>query len=482
MLCPVQELLASSRPRIAIAGTSSFVGAAVSRALDPRFDLRILTRSMAREAPRADAEVLSCDHFSRKELGAALQGVDFAVYLVHNRDPSARLDQAQARDMDLLVADNFAYAAARAGVRQILCRSPLVTDPARPAARDALELEEVLASRGVPLTVLRTGLVVGPGGELTRLLVRMIRRLPLIPLPAFAETPLRPLTQAAFLAAVQHCVGNPDCFGQVFDAFGPEPVTLRGMLEQTATLLGRRARVASWPSMPPGLFAALLRAQNPAMHRDFLAYLLDMLASGTEGRDNPVQRRIVEASRPFGETLEAAVRTGRDRHLEHRPQRARDDEALRQMRRVRSVQRLSLPPGRNAAWVAERYFKWLDASVGWFIRTERAEDGSWTVRQRPGGRALLELAFKPTHSTPDRRMYFIAGGALARPLGGRVARLEFRDLLGDRISMVAIHDFDPALPWVFYRFSQAMVHGFVMKRFQAYMARVTAGGGRAAAE
>jgi uncharacterized protein YbjT (DUF2867 family) len=475
MLCPVQELLASSRPRIAIAGTSSFVGAAVSRALDPRFDLRILTRSMAREAPREGVEVLSCDHFSRKELGEALQGVDFAVYLVHNRDPSARLDQAQARDMDLLVADNFAYAAAHAGVKQILCRSPLMTDPERPAARNALELEAVLACRGVPLTVLRTGLVVGPGGEFVRLLARMVRRLPVIPLPALAEHPLRPLTQEAFLAAVQHCVGNPDTFGKVFDAYGPEPVTLRGMLEETAALLGRKVRIAAWPAMPRRLFAALLRTQNPAMHPDFLAYLLDMFASGTEGQDNPVQRRIVAVSQPFQETLKAAVLTGRERHAERQPQRSRDDEALRQMRRVRSIQRLHLPPGRNAEWVADRYFKWLGALMGFFIRTERAEDGSWTVRQRPGGLSLLHLAFKPTHSTPDRRMYFITGGALARTLGGRTARLEFRDLLGGRYSLAAIHDFDPALPWAFYRFTQAVVHGLVMKGFQEYMAQQAEG-------
>jgi uncharacterized protein YbjT (DUF2867 family) len=425
-----------------------------------------------------DVEVRPCDHFSRKELEASLQDVDYAVYLVHNRDPSARLDQAQSRDMDLLVADNFAWAAARAGVKQILCRAPLLAKPDRSAARNARDLEEVLASRGVPVTVLRTGLVVGPGGELSKLLVRLVQRLPVIPLPRLADTPLRPITLDGFLEAVQHCVGNPGTYGEGFDVFGPEPVSLRAMLEETAALLGRNTRFLDWPGMPEGLFAALLRVQNPRLHPDFLTYLLDMFSAGTEGVDNPVADKVAQGWRPFRQTLEAAVRAERQGAPGPQPQRVQDDEAIRQMGRVRSIQRLHLSGQRNAEWVAERYFAWLGVLMGFFIQTERDVEGSWTVRLRPGGLTLLHLAFKPSHSSPDRRMYFITGGALARVLGGRTARLEFRDLLGGRFSMVAIHDFDPALPWAFYRFTQAVIHGLVMKGFQGHMEQLAEGGPR----
>ncbi len=473
----MQDSQASTRSQIAIAGTSSFVGAAVCRALAARFKVAALTRSMARAMPGGeDVEVRPCDHFSRKELLAALQGVDHAVYLVHNRDPSARLDQAQSRDMDLIVADNFAWAAARAGVKQILCRAPLVAAVDRPAIHSAWEMEEVLASRGVPLTVLRTGLVVGPGGELSRLLAKMVRRLPVIPLPGFAEAELRPITMEAFLTAVQHCIGNPESFGREFDVFGPEPVTLRWMLEETATLLGRKVRIVSWPGMPEELFAALLRAQHPGIHPEFLAYLLYMFSAGIKGEENQVQRKITDEWVPFRGTLEAAVRSQLESAGERPPQRAKDDEAIRQTGRVRSIQRLRLPPRRNAEWVAERYFLWLGSVMRLFIRTERDADLSWTVRQRPGGFTLLRLEFKPTHSTADRRMYFITGGALAGVLGGRTARLEFRDLLDGRYSMVAIHDFNPALPWFFYRFTQAVIHGLVMKGFQGHMEQLAEGG------
>ncbi|NWJ41975.1 MAG: NAD(P)H-binding protein [Geothrix sp.] len=470
--------VSSSRPRVALAGTSGFIGAALCEALGDRFDLRILTRSLTRTAPRAQDEVRSCDHFSRLELARALEGVDYAVYLVHNRDPSARLDQAQSRDMDLLVADNFAWAAARNGVRQILCRAPLLAASERPTGRDAREREEVLASRGVPLTVLRTGLVVGPGGELARLLVQMVQSLPRIPLPHLATNEIRPLSLEALLRAFQHCVGRAETFGGSFDVFGPEPTSLRRMLEDTADLLGRPVHFAPWGDLSQGAFAALLKRLNPSLHPVFVTYLLDMFSAESHGEANPVQQAVTRDWTPLkqclGRSLQQSLRAVEGEATG--PQRALDDETLRQLGRVRSIQRLRLPQGRNAEWVAERYFPWLGALMKLFVATERDADGSWTVRMRLTRLRLLRLDFKPTHSTPDRRMYFITGGALARMLGGRTARLEFRDLLGGRFTLVAIHDFNPALPWFFYRYTQAAMHGLVMKGFQGHMEQAAEGG------
>jgi uncharacterized protein YbjT (DUF2867 family) len=471
----VHELKAASRPRIAIAGTSSFIGAAVCRALAPRFEVTALTRSMARAMTGGEdgVEVRPCDHFSRQELVKALQGMDYAIYLVHNRDPSARLDQAQSRDMDLLVADNFAWAAARAGVKQILCRAPLVASPYRRSARNAREMEEVLSSHGVPVTVLRTGLVLGPGGELSKLLMRMVHRLPLIPLPRMAEAQLRPIHLEGFLEAIQHCVGNPETYNQAFDVFGPEPVSLHWIFEETAKVMGRPARFLPWDHMPKRLFALLMRIIRPSLHPDFITYLVDMFSGDTPGQPNPVERKVAETWRPLRQTLEASLLA--EKRTERPAHRAMDDEAIRQMGRVRSIQRLRLPDRRNAEWLADHYFAWLGTLMRLFIQTERSEDGSWTVRLRPGGYTLLHLSFKPTHSTPDRRMYFITGGSLASFLGGRTARLEFRDLLAGRYSMVAIHDFDPSLPWYFYRFTQAVIHGLVMKGFQGHMEQLADG-------
>lgn len=468
--------MAMDRRRVAIAGTSSYIGAAVTDALADRFHVVALTRSPARTQRQEEAvRWIQYDHFSRRQVEASLQGVDYAVYLVHNQDPSARLDQARARDRDLLVADNFARGASRAGVRQIVYRMQRPPGPSAGSAGadGADEVMQVLSSHGVPVTVLRTGLVIGPGGEIVRLLVHIVKRLPLIPLPRPDQT-VNPLSIADLMTAFRYCVGNPETFGRSYDVSGPEAVTLQRLLEMTAAMAGSSPRYVRATHLPERVFAFLLRLVHGKLQPEFRAYLLGTLRIARTVADSDVQQAIARQALPFRSVLERCVREAEQGTIETRQQRQRerDDEILRMAGRVRSIQRLRLPAGKNAAWVADHYFSWLGRTLRPFLRTEPGPGGSWVVRSGPGRVTLLSLTFQPDHSSPDRCLYFITGGMLAEYLGGQTARLEFRDLLGARFTIAAIHDFNPSLPWFFYRFTQAIVHAMVMKGFQRHMARL----------
>ena len=61
-----------------------------------------------------------CDLFSVRQTQKALEGAELAVYLVHSMSPNARLTQGRFDDLDLLIADNFARAAAEAGVERVI--------------------------------------------------------------------------------------------------------------------------------------------------------------------------------------------------------------------------------------------------------------------------------------------------------------------------------------------------------------------------
>ncbi|WP_373510104.1 NAD(P)H-binding protein, partial [Thiocapsa sp.] len=150
------------RPRVAVAGASGFIGTAVCRALTDAFSVRALTRSPARaQTPERDQRITwrHCDLFSAPDLVAGLADCDYAVYLVHSLAPSSRLTQANPRDLDLILADNFARAAAANGVKQIIVVGGLIPDSFRisPLLWSRREVELVLASRGTPVTALRAG-------------------------------------------------------------------------------------------------------------------------------------------------------------------------------------------------------------------------------------------------------------------------------------------------------------------------------------
>lgn len=98
---------------------------------------------------------------------------------------------------------------------------------------------------------------------------------------------------------------------------------------------------------------------------------------------------------------------------------------------------------------------------------ETAESNVTRFYLRPFKRPLLELTFAADRSASDRQLFYVTGGALARTK--TKGRLEFRVTPDGEHLLTAIHDFAPTLPWTFYRFSQALVHRFVMWRFGKHL-------------
>jgi hypothetical protein len=138
-------------------------------------------------------------------------------------------------------------------------------------------------------------------------------------------------------------------------------------------------------------------------------------------------------------------------------------------RTVRSVQRFTLPEGKSAAWAAREYGNWLARCVHPLGRVETSSEGDMSFYGKGIRKPLLILSFSPKRSSSERMLYFITGGHLAKVEGARTGRMEFREMLGGKALIVAIHDYLPALPWKFYRTTQAVIHLWVMSGFGKYL-------------
>lgn len=473
-----------NRKRLVIAGASGSMGTALCRELGADYDILALTHLEARaENPIPDLPVTwrHCDMFSRSEMIDALDGADFAIYLIHTRLASARLDQAQCEDMELIIADNFATAARLAGVRQILCLRGLLPKSALAPqiARRRNEVVEALEASGVPLTVIRASLVVAPGSTAINLIASQVSRARFVPVPAWANGRKQPVALADLLKAVRQCLGRPESYAGSFDIGGPVVVHWRQILEQTAELLGRRPKFLSVRWLTPRLYTWWLHFRSPSTHPATIRLVVDDLQHESLAGDNPLQRLIATDALDPREAIRPHLIPGGTPVLANpRSQVLGAYEAhLREARSVRSIQRMTLPAGKNATWMADTYFQWLEAFLWPLIVCRADESGSFKVRIRGLPLTLLELSFRPDHSAPDRRMYFISGGLLASGKRNLKGRMEFHDVLDGRYSIIAIHDFAPSLPWNIYQASQAAAHGFVMKAFQKHMARLAGDSG-----
>ena len=478
------------RPTVAIAGATGFVGTELRKALADDFDLVGLTRSATRAGrhdPGDPVEWRRCDLFSLLDLEHGLEGADYAIYLVHSMLPSSRLTQGTFADLDLVLADNFARAAEHNGVKQVVYLSGLLPDDRSELSkhlRSRFEVEQTLGARSVPVTTLRTGLVVGPGGSSLRILVNLVRRLPAMVLPSWTESDTQPVALRDVVRAVRLVLGHPAPYDGVFDVAGPEVMTYREMMERTARVMDLDRRMVGVPFITPRLstlWVSLVSGSSRALAGPLVASLKhDMVV-----RDNPVQRAIAPDALGFEDALRASLDP--DRHLlpdPRKPLRKPDDRAIREQRLVRSVQRFPLPPGRSAAWAAQEYLRWLDDVAGPFVRVEVVGQGDETVarfRVGPVPQPVLELTYSPDRSHPDRALFYVTGGLLHKPGSEHRGRLEFRQVLGGRTLLAGIHDFAPRLPWWLYQTTQALAHLFVMHEFGRHLRRLVAQSDAAAA-
>ena len=468
----------SERPTVAIAGATGFVGTAVRDALRPDHDLVGLTRSPVRARVNTAASEETwrhCDLFDPYAVEEGLADADYAIYLVHSRLPSARLTQGRVADLDLLQADNFARAADAQNVEQILYLGALVPEDADELTaplRRRLEVEQALSSTSVPLTALRAGLIVGAGGTWLRLLLNLVRRLPVMILPSWTRAETQPIARRDVVRALRRSLGTPATYGRTYDIGGPDRMSYREMLLGTADVLGLTRRTVTVPMESPRLSKLWIRVFG-GVPWALVSPIVDSLRYQTRVRPNEMQEWLSADAASFEKALAASV----DEHGRPLPNprdelRPREDVVIRDQSVARSVQRMPCPPGFTARDVADEYLRWLPR-LGWPLLQVRVEHGRVAhFELRPGGHTLLTLRFTADRSPEGRQLFYVTGGGLAGE-GERAGRLEFRQVLGGEAVLAAVHDFSPRLPWYIYNSTQALVHLMVMRRFRRHLERLT---------
>ncbi|GHC05323.1 NAD(P)H-binding protein [Cerasicoccus arenae] len=466
----------SEQPLVVIAGASGFVGASLRIALADRYRWRALTRSEAivnQHEERDNTEWRLCDLYSLPKVEAAMEGADYAIYLVHSMLPSSRLVQAKFEDLDLLLADNFARAAEAAGVKHIIYLGGLIPpdDYLSPHLRSRQEVEHVLRSRNVPVTVLRAGLIIGPGGSSLRILINLVRRLPVMLMPKWTHSETHSIDIRDTIRAFGIALDNRNFWDGTYDLGGHEPMTYRAMILRTAEILSKHPVTID---LPINWFAVSRQwvATLSGVSSQLVNPLLESLRHSLHAQDNPLLDRIKPQAIAFEDSLRSSLDPdGAPLPNPRSRTQKTDDKLIKKARRVRSVQRMPLPSGWDAPYVAQIYGQWLTDKSIHLINVQRDADNTLRFMIQLAGIKIKLLELTPTPYTRGggrRRAFYISGGFLARQVDPP-GRFEFRIFPENYCLIAAIHGFAPRLPWWIYETSQAVVHYFVMKAFGKYL-------------
>jgi uncharacterized protein YbjT (DUF2867 family) len=233
-----------------VTGATGYVGARLLRrfAEDGR-PARALARRPELVEPLAGVEPVHGDLLSGAGLPAALQGCKTAYYLVHSMEAAtagSRGGRAEAAtedafaDRDRAAAERFAEAATAAGVERIVYLGGIEPeDGARsPHLRSRLEVERILLDALPASTALRASIVIGAGSSSFRILVRLVERLRVLPLPAWRDNRTQAIAERDVIEYLARTPATPAAAGRSLDVVGPDVLTYREMLSRIADALG----------------------------------------------------------------------------------------------------------------------------------------------------------------------------------------------------------------------------------------------------
>lgn len=254
--------------QVLVAGASGFVGRRLVAALT---EAGHRVRAMTRHPEKHDGpgEPVHGDVLDPDSLPDALEGCSAAYYLVHS------LSSPDFARLDAEAAQAFGNAAADAGLEQIVYLGGLgeESDGLSPHLRSRREVEGLLAGGGVPVTVLRAGIVVGDQGlswEITR---QLVEHLPAMITPRWVKTLTQPIAVDDVIGYLVGVLGRPEASGRVFEIGGPEVLRYSTMLTRVAAIKGRPLPILPVPLLSPGLssrWLALVTDVDPQAGRSLV--------------------------------------------------------------------------------------------------------------------------------------------------------------------------------------------------------------------
>jgi len=265
---------------ILVTGGTGFIGQALIRQLvEDGHRVRALVRP-SKATPRlpkgvaVEASISSIT--DERGLRAAMVGVDSIYHLVGVEWRGAR----EAHQIEIDGIHNLLDGAKDAGVKRIYYLSHLGANRASayPVLKTKGEVEEAIVRSGIEHTILRAGLIFGPGDHFTTALAKLLYAFPgFFPIPGDGSALIQPLWVEDLVAILAWMLESEVHRNQVYEVGGPEQLTIRQAIEEVMAAMGvRRYLVGLRPSTLRilGVIAEYFLPRLP-LSVDWLDYLAD---------------------------------------------------------------------------------------------------------------------------------------------------------------------------------------------------------------
>ncbi|MEC4685185.1 MAG: NAD(P)H-binding protein [Nitrospirota bacterium] len=218
---------------IFIAGATGFVGRHLTRSLSSgEYRVRCLVRSDkgAGACTSPGFETTKGDITDRESLKGKLEGVRLVTHLVGiiREQGKSTFDRVHIEGTKNLVDE-----AKSSDVEHFFFQSALGADLRSPFKylRTKAEAEEIVKDSGIPYTIFRPSLIIGPGDGFTENIKELLRLGPVVPVPGDGKARFQPIFIDDWVRCFLKILDGQDFINRVLEFGGPEHLSYNEILK-----------------------------------------------------------------------------------------------------------------------------------------------------------------------------------------------------------------------------------------------------------
>jgi uncharacterized protein YbjT (DUF2867 family) len=193
--------------------------------------------------------IIEIDFLNPSPAAAFPADLDVAFFLIHSMSSKGDFARKEAS-----TARNFIQLVQATQCRQVIYLSGIVNEAELSEHLSSrFEVEKILRSGAVPVTVLRAGIIVGSGSASFEIIRDLVEKLPVMIAPKWLNTRCQPISIRNVVQFLSGVMGRENTFNQDFDIGGPEVLSYKEMLLQFAEVRRLKRFIWTVPVMTPKL-------------------------------------------------------------------------------------------------------------------------------------------------------------------------------------------------------------------------------------
>lgn len=231
-----------------------------------------------------------------------LKTIDVAYYLIHSMSSNTK----NFEELEERTAKNFIKVVEHTEAKQIIYLGGITNEQTLSKHLSSRKrVQEILSQSRIPLTSLKTGIIVGSGSASFEIIRDLVEKLPVMITPKWLNTKHQPIAIRNVLEYLTGVLLNPETFNKSYDVGGPDVLSYKEMLLQFAEVRELRRFIFTVPIMTPRLSSYWLYFVTATSYR-LAVNLVESMKVPVIAKNNELEKMLNIKPISYKEAVELA--------------------------------------------------------------------------------------------------------------------------------------------------------------------------------